>query len=61
MCRYIRSIKRIPKYRDSEFFDPRDIVQVKCEMPRRVSVDNATVAGATEGRVEAVGDLPKPN
>ncbi len=37
-----------PKFRDSEFFDPHDIVQVKYEMLRRVSVDNATVAGATE-------------
>jgi transposase len=37
-----------PKFRDSEFFDPRDIVQVKYEMLRRVSVENASVANATE-------------
>jgi len=37
-----------PKFRDSEFFDPRDIVQVKYEMLRRVSVENASVAEATE-------------
>jgi transposase len=32
-----------PNFRDSEFFDPRDIVQVKYEMLRRVSVDHAPV------------------
>ena len=37
-----------PKFRDSEFFDARDIVQVKYEMLRRVSVEDATVANATE-------------
>jgi len=37
-----------PKFRDSEFFDPRDIVQVKYEMLRRVSADNASVADATD-------------
>jgi len=37
-----------PKFRDSEFFDSRDIVQVKYEMLRRVSVENAPVAHATE-------------
>ena len=37
-----------PNFRDSEFFDPRDIVQVKYEMLRRVSVENASVANATE-------------
>ena len=37
-----------PKFRDSEFFDPRDSVQVKYEMLRRVSAENASVAGATE-------------
>ena len=31
------------KFRDNEFFDPYDIVQVKYEMLRRVSVDNAPV------------------
>ena len=37
-----------PKFQDSEFFDPRDIVQVKYEMLRVVSVENASVANATE-------------
>ena len=32
-----------PKFRESEFFDPRDIVQVKYEMVRRVSVDHTPV------------------
>jgi transposase len=31
------------KFRDSEFFDPRDLVQVKYEMLRRVSIENAAV------------------
>jgi transposase len=39
---------RDPKFQLSEFFDPRDIVQVKYEMLRRVSVENASVAGASE-------------
>jgi len=37
-----------PKFVDIEFFDPHDIVQVKYEMLRRVSVENAPVTGATE-------------
>jgi transposase len=37
-----------PKFQDNEFFDPRDVVQVKYEMLRRVSVENASVANATE-------------
>jgi transposase len=37
-----------PKFRESEFFDPRDIVQVKYEMLRRVRVENATVTDAAE-------------
>jgi transposase len=37
-----------PKFRDSEFFDPRDLVQVKYEMLRRVSVENAPVTNAAE-------------
>ena len=37
-----------PKFRDSEFFDPHDVVQVKYEMLRRVSVENASVSNATE-------------
>jgi transposase len=36
------------KFRESEFFDPRDVVQVKYEMLRRVSVDNVSVTGATD-------------
>ena len=34
---------RDPKFHDSEFFDPNDIVQVRYEMLRRVSVDKASV------------------
>jgi transposase len=37
-----------PKFRDSEFFDPHDVVQVKYEMLRRVSVENASVSNTTE-------------
>lgn len=37
-----------PKFREGEFFDPRDVVQVKYEMLRRVSVENASVTDATE-------------
>jgi transposase len=37
-----------PKFRESEFFDPRDAVQVKYEMLRRVSVDNVSVTDATD-------------
>jgi len=37
-----------PKFRDSEFFDPHDVVQVKYEMLRHVSVENASVTNATE-------------
>ncbi len=36
------------KFRQGEFFDPRDIVQVKYEMLRRVSVDNVSVTDATD-------------
>jgi transposase len=39
---------RDAKFHDSEFFDPHDIVQVKYEMLRRVSVDNASVSAAAE-------------
>lgn len=35
-----------PKFRDSEFFDPRDVVQVKYEMLRRVSTERASVTEA---------------
>ena len=34
---------RDPKFQGSEFFDPHDVVQVKYEMLRRVSADNASV------------------
>jgi transposase len=37
-----------PKFRDSEFFDPRDAVQVKYEMLRRVLVENASVTDVAE-------------
>src|SRR5688572_9417647 len=36
------------KFQENEFFDPHDIVQVKYEMLRRVSVENASVSAATE-------------
>ena len=39
---------RDPKFQDNEFFDPHDIVQVKYEMLRRVSAENASVSAATE-------------
>lgn len=39
---------RDPKFRESEFFDPRDAVQVKYEMLRRVSAENASVTAVTE-------------
>lgn len=37
-----------PKFLENEFFDPHDIVQVKYEMLRRVSIENASVSAATE-------------
>lgn len=37
-----------PKFKIGEFFDPRDIVQVKYEMLRRVLVEHATVTDAVE-------------
>lgn len=37
-----------PKFQEGEFFDPRDIVQVKYEMLRRVSMENAAVTEAAE-------------
>lgn len=36
-----------PKFREGEFFDPRDAVQVKYEMLRRVSVENVSVTDTT--------------
>jgi transposase len=38
---------RDPKFRDHEFFDPHDVVQVKYEMLRRVAVDQVSVTEAT--------------
>jgi transposase len=35
-------------FRESEFFDPRDIVQVKYEMLRRVRVEGMSITRATE-------------
>lgn len=37
-----------PKFQSNEFFDPHDIVQVKYEMLRRVSVENAPVSAVAE-------------
>jgi transposase len=37
-----------PKFRDNEFFDARDAVQVKYEMLRRVVVESASVTQATQ-------------
>ena len=39
---------RDPKFQENGFFDPRDLVQVKYEMLRRVSVEKASVTEATE-------------
>lgn len=36
-----------PRFREGEFFDPRDAVQVKYEMLRRVSLENVSVTDAT--------------
>jgi transposase len=37
-----------PKFRENEFFDPHDSVQVKYEMLRRVSIENASVTDAAQ-------------
>lgn len=37
-----------PKFQEDGFFDPRDIVQVKYEMLRRVSVDKLSVTEASD-------------
>jgi hypothetical protein len=37
-----------PKFRDNEFFDSRDAVQVKYEMLRRVLVESASITQATQ-------------
>jgi transposase len=36
-----------PRFQGNEFFDPRDVVQVKYEMLRRVLVENTSVTDAT--------------
>ena len=38
---------RDPKFRSGEFFDPRDVVQVKYELLRRVSIDKVSVTEAS--------------
>jgi transposase len=38
---------RDPKFRVGGFFDPRDVVQVKYELLRRVSIDKASVTEAS--------------
>lgn len=37
-----------PKFQQSEFFDPDDLVQVKYEMLRRVAVEHASVTDAAD-------------
>jgi transposase len=37
-----------PKFREESFFDPRDIVQVRYEMLRRVSVDKLSVTEVSD-------------
>lgn len=39
---------RDPKFLKSDFFDPRDAVQVKYEMLRRVSVEKSSVTAAAD-------------
>ncbi len=39
---------RDPKFRESEFFDPHDAVQVRYEMLRRVSIDNVSVTAVSD-------------
>lgn len=39
---------RDPKFKQGEFFDPRDAVQVKYELLRRVLVEKASVTDAAE-------------
>ena len=39
---------RDPKFHGSAFFDPHDVVQVRYEMLRRVSIDKVPVAEASE-------------
>ena len=53
---------RDPKFQENEFFDPRDLVQVRYEMLRRVSVENSSVTpvclGGTGRQAACVGSLP---
>jgi len=37
---------RDPAFSDSDFFDPRDVVQVRYEMLRRVTIEGAAIATA---------------
>ena len=37
-----------PKFKENEFFDPRDLVQVKYEMLRRVSLDSVPVSDVAD-------------
>jgi hypothetical protein len=39
---------RDPLFQEGPFFDPRDLVQLKYEMLRRVRVDGESVTGATD-------------
>lgn len=39
---------RDPKFLGSEFFDPHDVVQIRYEMLRRVSIDKVSVTEASE-------------
>ncbi len=39
---------RDPKFQEGEFFDPRDVVQVKYEMLRRVRAESAPVTHVAE-------------
>lgn len=39
---------RDPKFQGSEFFDPQDVVQVRYEMLRRVSIDKVSVTDASD-------------
>ena len=36
------------KFQDNDFFDPDDLIQVKYEMLRRVSIDKDTIASVTK-------------
>jgi transposase len=39
---------RDPKFQEGGFFDPRDVVQVKYEMLRRVSIEKASVTDVSD-------------